>query len=150
MVTSSGKLQLRSPPSIHFSFIKKIIKKKSYGNQKKEPQIPQSQYCDLKSRRRIIIHLYLLLLSILLFKGLPLFEFLIYLVQKCPTPLYLSRDKIKGQSGKNATLIPTKILPKKQDCSPVIFKIALSTYKLYSFFKKKKNTYKLDSQNKNT
>ena len=29
------------------------------------------------------------------------------------TPLYLSRDKTKGQSGKNATLTPTKIFPKK-------------------------------------
>ena len=65
------------------------------------------------------------------------------------TPLCLSRDKTKGHSGKNVTLTPTKILPKKQDYSPVIFQIALSTYKLDSFFKKKK-TYKLDSQNKNT
>ena len=30
-----------------------------------------------------------------------------------PTSLYLSKDKIKGQSSKNTTLIPTKILPKK-------------------------------------
>ena len=29
------------------------------------------------------------------------------------TPLYLCRDKIKGQSGKNATLTSTKTLPKK-------------------------------------
>ena len=27
--------------------------------------------------------------------------------------LYLNRDKIKGQSGKNITLTPTKTLPKK-------------------------------------
>ena len=33
--------------------------------------------------------------------------------------------------------------------STVDFQITLSTYKLNSFFKKK-NTYKLDSQNKNT
>ena len=42
----------------------------------------------------------------------------------------LSRDKIKGQSGKNATLTPTKTLPKKQDKFPVNFQIVLSTYKL--------------------
>ena len=30
-----------------------------------------------------------------------------------PTSLYLSRDKTKKQSGKNTTLTPTKILPKK-------------------------------------
>ena len=46
-------------------------------------------------------------------------------------------DKTKGHFGKNATLTPTKILPKKQDYSPVIFQIALSTYKLDSFFQKK-------------
>ena len=46
-----------------------------------------------------------------------------------PTPLCLSRDKIKGQSGKNATLTLTKTLPKKQDYSPIIFQIILSIYK---------------------
>ena len=61
------------------------------------------------------------------------------LVQKCSyTSLCLSRDKTKGHSGKNATLTPTKTLPKKYDYSPVIFQITLSTYKLDSFFKKKK------------
>ena len=61
------------------------------------------------------------------------------LVQKCSyTSLCLSRDKTKGHSGKNATLTPTKTLPKKYDYSPVIFQITLSTYKLHSFFKKKK------------
>ena len=61
------------------------------------------------------------------------------LVQKCSyTSLCLSRDKTKGHSGKNATITPTKTLPKKYDYSLVIFQIALSTYKLYSFFKKKK------------
>ena len=50
---------------------------------------------------------------VLLFKRLSLFGFFIFLVQKCPTPLCLSRDKTKGQSGKNATLTPNKILPKK-------------------------------------
>ena len=57
------------------------------------------------------------------------------------------QNTIKGHSGKNTTLTPTKILSKKQDYFPVIFQIALSTYKLDSL---KKNTYKLDSQNKNT
>ena len=70
--------------------------------------------------------------------------------KNAPTPLCLSRDKTKGHFSKNAILISTKILPKKQDYSPVIFQITLSTYKLDSFFKKKKKTYKLDSQNKNT
>ena len=36
--------------------------------------------------------------------------------------LYLNRDKTKGQSGKNTTLTPTKILPKKDGHSPVDFK----------------------------
>ena len=90
------------------------------------------------------------LYSILLFKGLPLFGFLIFQFKNTPTPLCLSRDKIKGHSGKNAIVTPTKTLPKKQDYSPIIFQITLSTYKLDSFFKKKKKTYKLDSQNKNT
>ena len=49
----------------------------------------------------------------------------------------------------NAIITPTKTLPKKYDYSPIIFQITLSTYKLDSFLKKKK-TYKLDSQNKNT
>ena len=48
------------------------------------------------------------------------------------------QKKTKGYSGKNATLTPTKTLLKKQDYFPVIFQIALSTYKLDSFFKKKK------------
>ena len=88
--------------------------------------------------------------SILLFKGLSLFGFLIFQFKNALTPLCLSRYKTKGHSGKNATLTPTKTLPKKQDYSPVIFQITLSTYKLDSFLKKKKNTHKLDSQNKNT
>ena len=88
--------------------------------------------------------------SILLFKGFSLFGFLIFQFKNAPTPLCLSRDKIKGHAGKNVTLTPTKTLPKKQDYIPVIFQINLSNYKLNSFFKKKKKTYKLDSQNKNT
>ena len=39
--------------------------------------------------------------------------FFFFLVQNIPTLLYLSRDKTKGQSGKNTTLTPTKTLPKK-------------------------------------
>ena len=51
---------------------------------------------------------------LVLFKGLPLFGILIFLVKKCPyTPLCLSKDKIKGKSSKNTTLIYIKILPKK-------------------------------------
>ena len=51
---------------------------------------------------------------LVLFKGLPLFGILIFLVKKCSyTLLCLSRDKIKGQSSKNITLIYIKILPKK-------------------------------------
>ena len=101
-------------------------------------------------RKLITDLLLLLLLSILLFKGLPLFGFLIFQFKNAPTFLCLSRDKIKRHSGKNAIVTSTKILPKKQDYSPLIFQIVLSTYKLDSFFKKKKNTHKLDSQNKNT
>ena len=40
------------------------------------------------------------------------------------TPLCLYRGKIKGQSDKNITLIPTKTLPKQYG------QITLSTYKL--------------------
>ena len=36
-----------------------------------------------------------------------------FLFKNAPTPLYLSRNKTKGQSGKNTTLTPTKTLPKK-------------------------------------
>ena len=71
-------------------------------------------------------------ITILLFKGLPLFGFFNFQFKKAPTLLCLSRDKTKKQSGKNATLTPTKTLPKKQDNSPVNFQITLSTYKLDS------------------
>ena len=79
-------------------------------------------------------------ISILLFKGLFLFGFLIFQFKNAPTPLCLSRDKTKGQSGKNATLTLTKILPKKQDHSPINFQIDLFTYKLD--FKNKNYIYK--------
>ena len=95
-------------------------------------------FWENKAHPKIIIYIYI---YILLFKGLPVFGFLFFLGSKMPyTPLCLSREKIKGKSGKNTTLNPTKILPKKQDYSPVIFfffenspintQIALSTYKL--------------------
>ena len=83
-------------------------------------------------------------------RGFPCLDSLFFWFKNTPTPLCLSRKKTKGYSGKNATLTPTKTLLKKYDYSSVIFQITLSTYKLDSFFKKKKKTYKLDSQNKNT
>ena len=45
-----------------------------------------------------------------------------------------SRNKTKRYSGKNATLTPTKTLPKKYDYFSLIFQTALSTYKFASFF----------------
>ena len=51
--------------------------------------------------------------TILLFNGLPLFGFLIFLFENAPTPLCLGRNKTKRYSGKNATLTPTKTLLKK-------------------------------------
>ena len=57
-------------------------------------------------------------------------------LKNVPTPLYLSKDKTKRQSGKNATLTSTKTLLKKLDHSLVNFQITLSIYKL-------------DSQNRN-
>ena len=61
---------------------------------------------------RAFIYLYL---SILLFKGLPLFEFLIFFFgfKNAHTLLCLSRNKTKGQFVKNTILTPTKTLPKK-------------------------------------
>ena len=53
-----------------------------------------------------------------------------YLFKNALTPLCLSRDKTKGQSGKNTTLTLTKILPKKYSHSTVNFQITLFTYKL--------------------
>ena len=87
---------------------------------------------------------YYLSISILLLNGLFLFGFLIFQFENTPTPLYLCRDKIKRQSGKNATLIPTKTLPKKQDKFPVNFQIVLSIYKLYC--QNKNYIYKIKTQ----
>ena len=69
-------------------------------------------------------------MHILLFKGLPLYGFLIFQFKNVPTPLCLSRDKTQGQFSKNATLISTKTLPKKYDHFPINFQIDLFTYKL--------------------
>ena len=105
-------------------------------------------YVEIKLKDNSVkINIYI---SILLFKELPLFKFLIFQFKNASTPLCLSRNKTKGYSSKNPTLTPTKTSTKKQDYSPVIFQTILSIYKLELFFKKKKNTYKLDSQNKNT
>ena len=64
--------------------------------------------------------------------------------KNAPTPLYLSRDKIKGQFGKNTTLIFTKTWPKKYGYSLVDFQISLSTYKLNS--QNKNYIYKIETQ----
>ena len=69
-------------------------------------------------------------------RGLPSLGSSFFFVQKCSYTLYLSRNKTKRQFGKNSTLNPTKILPKKYGHSSVDFQIPLSFYKL-------------DSQNKN-
>ena len=69
-------------------------------------------------------------MHILLFKGLPLYGFLIFQFKNAPTPLCLSRDKTKGQFGKYVTLIPTKTLSKKQDHFHINFQINLFTSKL--------------------
>ena len=82
--------------------------------------------------------------SILLFKGLPLFGILIFLIKNTPTPLCLCRNKTKGQFGKNTTLTPTKTLPKKQGHFPVNFQIILSTYKLD--FQNKNYIYKIKTE----
>ena len=54
-----------------------------------------------------------LAIPILLFKGLLMFGFLIFIFKNTPIPLCLNRDKTKGQFDKNTTLTPTKTLPKK-------------------------------------
>ena len=62
------------------------------------------------------------------------------------TSLCLSKDKTKGQFGKNTTLIPTKTLPKKWSHSPDDFQISLSTYKLDSQNKNYIYIYKIKTQ----
>ena len=83
----------------------------------------------------------LYLYSILLLKELPVFGFLIFQLKNASTPLCLSRDKTKEQFGKNATLISTKTLPKKQDHFSINFQIDLFTYKLN--FQNKNYIYKI-------
>ena len=56
---------------------------------------------------------YCISISILLFKGFPLFGFLNFLYKNSPTLICLSRNKTKVQSSKNTTLTSTKTLPKK-------------------------------------
>ena len=91
-----------------------------------------------------------LCLYLLLFKGFFLFGFLIFQFKNTHTLLCLSREKTKGQSGKNATLTLTKTLPKKQDNNFINFQINLFTYKLYFqnknyIYKKNKKTQKFFS-----
>ena len=91
--------------------------------------------------------------SILLFKRLPLFGFLIFQFINAPTSLCLNRDKTKrqsglyyylrigqsglyyylrvGQSGKNTTLTPTKILSKKQDHSLINFQKKKESHRMH-------------------
>ena len=54
-------------------------------------------------------------------RDFPCLDSSFFLFKNAPTPLYLSRNKTKGQSGKNTTLTPTITLYKKQDHSPVNF-----------------------------
>ena len=63
-------------------------------------------------------------------RGFPCLDSLFFQFKNAPTPLCLSRDKTKEQFDKNATLIPTKTLSKKQDHFPINFQIDLFTYKL--------------------
>ena len=79
----------------------------------------------------IYIYLYMYYL-----RGFSCLRYSFFQFKSAPTSLYLSRDKIKGQSDKNTILTLTKTLPKKQGHFPIDFQISLSTYKL-------------DSQNKN-
>ena len=108
---------------------------------------PHSQYTYVGFYTIIytIIYLYLYYyLSILLFKGLLLFGFLIFQFKNAPIPLCLCIEKTKGQFGKNVTLTSTKTLPKKQDKFPVNFQIVLSIYKLYC--QNKNYIYKIKTQ----
>ena len=63
-------------------------------------------------------------------RGFPRLRSSFFQFKNAPTPLCLSRDKTKRQSGKNATLTLTKTLPKKQGQFVVDFQITLSIYKL--------------------
>ena len=77
-------------------------------------------------------------------RGFSCLEFLVFLFKNVCISLCLVRDKIKEQSSKNITLIPTKTLLKKWSHSPINFQIFLSTYKLDS--QNKNYIYKIKSQ----
>ena len=47
-------------------------------------------------------------------RGFPYLRSLLFWLQNALTSICLSRDKTKGQSGKNTTLTPTKTLPKNR------------------------------------
>ena len=64
-------------------------------------------------------------------RGFPCLDSSFFWFKNAPTPLCLSRDKTKCQSGKNTILTPTKTLFKKYGHSLVNFQITLSTYKLH-------------------
>ena len=72
------------------------------------------------------ILIFFLCISILLFKGLLLFGFLIFQFKNAYTLLCLSKDKTKGQSGKNMTLTPIKTMPKNRTTLLLIFKLIYS------------------------
>ena len=77
-------------------------------------------------------------------RGFSCLEFLVFLFKNVSIFLCLVRDKTKGQSSKNTTLIPIKTLLKKWSHSPINFQIFLSTYKLDS--QNKNYIYKIKSQ----
>ena len=76
-----------------------------------------------KREKLNFLYLYYYSISILLFKGLLLFRVLIFQFKNAPISLCLSRDKTKGQSGKNATL---KHCLKNKTTLLLIFKLIYS------------------------
>ena len=82
-----------------------------------------------KIKRQSSINAILTLILYYYLRGFPCLDSSFFLVQKCPTPMFKQRQT-KEQSGKNAILTLTKILPKKQNHSPINFQIDLFTYKL--------------------
>ena len=64
---------------------------------------------DVQNKNNVLSILYYYLSG---FSCLDFFFFFFWL-KNTLIPLYLSRDKTKGQSGENTTLTPTKTLPKK-------------------------------------
>ena len=53
-------------------------------------------------------------------------HFLFLFLKKVPTPLYLSSDKNKRQSGKYTTITPIKTLPKNKVTILLVFKLFYS------------------------